>query len=203
MFCLIVKGDIDTEMNTGEMRSDWQQVEDLARELRNPKWQYRALAQLGIAAFYDADLATARTNVGSALEQATKAGDTAAQVRFLIILANGLVQTKTFDQAISYLDNATKLASTVPDAGYQFSAQELRVEALIGLKQSEAAQRAADELLTRTREQRRNSHRATALALLASIAAAQGDGKRADGASRGRNHRRESGRPSPTPGRNV
>jgi CHAT domain-containing protein len=181
MFCLIVKGDIDTEMNTGEMRSDWQQVEDLARDLQNPKWQYRALAQLGIAAFYDADLATARTNVGSALEQATKAGDTAAQVRFLIILANGLVQTKTFDQAISYLDNATKLASTVPDAGYQFSAQELRVEALIGLKQSEAAQRAADELLTRTREQRRNSHRATALALLASIAATQGDGKRAMG----------------------
>ena len=181
MFCLIVKGDIDTEMNTGEMRSDWKQVEDLARDLRNHKWQYRALAQLGIAAFYDADLAMARTNVGNALEQATKAGDTAAQVRFLIILANGLVQTKTFDQAISYLDNATKLASTVPDAGYQFSAQELRVEALIGLKQSDAAQRAADELLTRTGEQRRSSHRATALALLASIAAVQGDGKRAMG----------------------
>lgn len=179
MFCLIVKGDIDTEMNTGEMRSDWQQVEDLARELRKPKWQYRALAQLGIAAFYDADLATARTNVGSALEQATKGGDTAAQVRFLIFLGNGLLQTKTFDQALSYLDNAIKLASTVPDVGYQFSAQELRVEALIGLKQFEAAQRAADELLAHAGEQRRIAHRATALALLANIAAAQGDGKRA------------------------
>src|SRR4029077_3602254 len=27
MFCLIVKGDIDTEINTGAMRQDWEQVE--------------------------------------------------------------------------------------------------------------------------------------------------------------------------------
>jgi hypothetical protein len=60
--------------------------EDLARDLRNEKWQYRALAQLGIAAFYEADVATARTNVGSTLEQASKVDDTAAQVRFLIFL---------------------------------------------------------------------------------------------------------------------
>lgn len=181
MFCLIVKGDIDTEMNTGEMRSDWLEVGELARDLRNLKWQYRALAQLGVAAFYDADLPTARKNVGTALEEATKAGDTAAQVRFLVFLANGLVQTKTFDQAISYLDSAIKLANTVPSAGYQFTAQELRVEALIGLKQFETAQSAADELLTRAREGRRGSHEATALALLANIAAVQGDRKTAMG----------------------
>ena len=67
MFCLIVKVDIDTETNTGAMRQDWEQVEALARELGNTKWQYRALAQLGIAAFYDADLETARKNIGTAL----------------------------------------------------------------------------------------------------------------------------------------
>lgn len=175
MFCLIVKGDIDTEMNTGAMHRDWEQVEQLAKELGNQKWQYRALAQLGIAAFYDADLTTARTNVGTALEEATKAGDRPAQVRFLVILANGLVATKNFDQALAYIDNATKLASTIPDAGYQFTAQELRVEALISLKQFETAQRAADDLLMHAREARRESHEATALGLLAEIASAQND----------------------------
>jgi hypothetical protein len=67
MFCLIVKGDIDTETNTGAMRQDWEQVQILARDLGDTKWQYRALAQLGIAAFYDADLDTAGKDVGTAL----------------------------------------------------------------------------------------------------------------------------------------
>src|SRR5450432_254028 len=53
MFCLIVKGDIDTETNTGAMRQDWEQVQTLAHDLGELKWQYRALAQLSMAAFYD------------------------------------------------------------------------------------------------------------------------------------------------------
>jgi hypothetical protein len=67
MFCLIVKGDIDGEIDSGAMRQDWEQVQALASELGDAKWQYRALAQLGLAAFYDGDLATARKNVASAL----------------------------------------------------------------------------------------------------------------------------------------
>ena len=34
MFCLIVKGDIDGEFNSGAMRRDWENVQALARELR-------------------------------------------------------------------------------------------------------------------------------------------------------------------------
>ncbi|MEO8126673.1 MAG: CHAT domain-containing protein [Bryobacteraceae bacterium] len=175
MFCLIVKGDIDTETNTGAMRKDWEQVETLSQELGNRKWQYRALAQLGIAAFYNADLETARKDVGTALEAATNAGDTAAQVRFLTILSNGLLQSKAYDQALAYLDNATKLASRIPDGGYQFTVEEFRIEALIGLKQLESAQRADDELLLRARETQRGSHEVIALGLAAEIAATRGD----------------------------
>jgi hydrogenase maturation factor HypF (carbamoyltransferase family) len=51
-------------------------------------------AQLGIAAFYDADLETAGKDVGTALAAATKAGDAGAQIRFLTILAHGLVESK-------------------------------------------------------------------------------------------------------------
>lgn len=175
MFCLIVKGDIDTETNTGAMRKDWEQVETLAEELGNRKWQYRALAQLGIAAFYNADLETARKDVGTALEAAMNAGDIAAQVRFLTILSNGLLQSKAYDQALVYLDNATKLASRIPNGGYQFTVEEFRIEALIGLRQLESAQRIDDELLLHARETQRGSHEVTALGLAAEIASTRGD----------------------------
>ena len=39
----------------------------LATELGDNKWQYRALAQLGVAAFYNGDLATAGKNVSQRL----------------------------------------------------------------------------------------------------------------------------------------
>jgi CHAT domain-containing protein len=175
MFCLIVKGDIDTETDTAAMRNDWVEVQALAEQLDDAKWKYRALAQLGIAAFYDADLETARKRVGSALAAARDAGDMATQIRSLTILANGLLQTRMFAQASAYAENAIKMADFLPDAGYQFAAQELRAEALIGLGQLETAQSVANELLTRSREARRSAHEASALALTAEIALARGD----------------------------
>jgi hypothetical protein len=66
-----VKGDIDGEIDAGAMREDWEQVQALAAELGDKKWQYRALAQLGIAAFYNNDLKTAGANVAKALVAAT------------------------------------------------------------------------------------------------------------------------------------
>ena len=175
MFCFIVRGDIDTETNAGAMRQDWEQVQTLARELGNTKWQYRALAQLGIAAFYNADLETARTDVGTALAAATKAGDTGAQIRILTILANGLVESKMYEQALAYLDNAIKIAADTPDAGYQFTAQELRIDALVGLGRLDTAQQVDQEILTHARAIRRAGPEATALGQAADIATARKD----------------------------
>lgn len=172
-FAFIVKGDIDTETNSGAMRTDWQAVEQLAEQSGNQKWQNRALAQLGIAAFYDGDLETARKDVGTALQLATKVGDTAGQIRFLTILAFGLIQTKAYEQALAFVDNAAELAKRTPDVGYQYTAEELRVQALLGLQQLDNAQRANDELLSRAHEAHRGAHEATALALRAQIAAAR------------------------------
>jgi len=175
MFCLIVKGDIDAETNTAAMRDDWRRVQTLAQELGDSKWQYRALAQLGVAAFYDADLQTASKNVGMALAAAMKAGDVGSQIRFLTMLATGLVESKMYDQALAYSQNAIKLAATVPDAGHQFAAAEIQIEALIGLKQHKAAEHAAEDLLTHAKEGGRTSHEAIAMDLLAQIAAARND----------------------------
>jgi CHAT domain-containing protein len=175
LFCLIVKGDIDTETDTGAMKQDWEQVQSLAGELGNTKWQYRALAQLGIAAFYDADLETARKDIGTALAAATKASDAGAQIRMLTILGNGLLASKMYEQGLAYFENAIKLAAGTPDAGYQFTAQELRVDALIGLGRLDAAQQVAQEVLIHAQETRRNGPEATALGLAANVAEARND----------------------------
>ena len=126
MFCLIVKGDIDGEFDSRAMGEDWQQVAALARDLGDAKWQYRALAQLGIAAFYDGDLETARKNVGGALAEATKNGDAGAQIRYLTALGVGLVESKLYDQALPYFENASKIAAATPDAGFPFNTNEQR-----------------------------------------------------------------------------
>jgi hypothetical protein len=97
LFAFIVKGDLDTEINAAAMKQDWSQVRALAQELGNAKWQYRALAQLGIAAFYDTDLETARKDAGGALVAATAAGDVGAQIRILTILADGLSESKMYE----------------------------------------------------------------------------------------------------------
>jgi CHAT domain-containing protein len=179
MFCLIVKGDIDTETNTGAMRQDWESVQALARELGDSKWEYRALAQLSMAAFYDADLEAARKDIGAALAAAMSAGDVGGQIRSLTIIAGGLLHTKIYDQSLAYLANVDKIAASTPDAGYQFTAQEMRIEALIGLRQLEAAQQSIDELLKRARDANRASHEATALKLAADLEDAKNDRKSA------------------------
>ena len=175
MFCLIVKGDIDTETNTGAMRQDWEQVQTLAHDLGELKWQYRALAQLSMAAFYDADLETARTNVGTALSAATTSGDVGGQIRSLTIIAGGLLHTNMYEQSLAYVESVNKIAASTPDAGYQFTVQEMRIEALIGLRQLDTAQRAVDELLVRAREARRTGHEAIGLVLTAYIEDARGE----------------------------
>ena len=179
MFCLIVKGDIDGEIKSGTMRYDWEQVGVLAHELGNTKWQYRALAQLGLVAFYEGDLATARRNVGSAIVAATTAGDAGAQIRYLTVLGIGLVQSGMCEQALPYLDKALNIASGTPDAGYPFLTYEVRLEALIGLKQLDAAQSLATDILTHAQRQHRPQHEAEVLISSARIARARGDNKTA------------------------
>src|SRR5208337_3127524 len=175
MFSFIVKGDIDSEINSGAMRYDWEQVQALAHELNNAEWQYRALAQLGLAAFYEGDLATARKNVGGALAAATAAGDAGAQIRYLTALGIGLVASKMYEQALPYIDNGLKIASATPDAGYPFMTYELRLDALIGLKQFDAAETLATDILKHARDQNRPAHQGQVLIQAADLALARND----------------------------
>lgn len=175
LFAFIVKGDIDGEMETGAMREDWEQVNLLARELGDTKWQYRSTGQLGIAAFYDGDNENAAKNAGMALETAKQNGDIGAQIRFLTVLGIGLMESRMQDQALVFFEQAIALANATPDSGYPFTARAGLISALIGMKQLGRAQTDTEEALQKAREEGRRAHEGVFLGMLARVQFAQGD----------------------------
>ena len=153
MFCLIVKGDFDGEIDVPAMRRDWTEVAALARELANAKWQYRAQGQLGFADFYDGDLASAQRNVGAALIAATNAGDVGAQIFYLSATANGLLNQQMNDEAIIYAERAITIAEANPDAGYPVLAEHVRLLAMVQAGRIEGARTEFNSLLVRAKAQ--------------------------------------------------
>lgn len=175
MLCFIVKGDIDGEMNSDAMRNDWEQVEALSKELGNTKWQYRALAQLGLVAFYEGNLPAARTDVGTALALATKAHDAGAEIRYLTVLGIGLLYSKMYVQSLPYFTHALEIARATPDSGYPYVTQQARLQALIGLGQLDAAQRLDTAYLAEAQKDRQPGQEAMALILASTIAQARNE----------------------------
>jgi hypothetical protein len=97
----------------------------------------------------------------------------------LTALGQGMVESRMYEQALPYLDSALKIANATPDAGYQFLAQEVRLGALTGLKQFDAAQKLAEEILFRARQARRNAHEADVLGRIVALHRTRGDNSRA------------------------
>jgi|HubBroStandDraft_6_1064221.scaffolds.fasta_scaffold04207_6 CHAT domain-containing protein len=153
MFCFIVKGDFDGEIDVPAMRRDWTEVAALAKEMANAKWQYRAQGQLGFADFYDGNLASAQRNVGAALIAATNAGDVGAQIFYLSATANGLLSQQMNDQAIIYAERAIVIAEANPDAGYPVVAEHARLLAMLQAGQIEGARTELNSLLVRAKAQ--------------------------------------------------
>ena len=179
MFCLIVKGDFDGESEHAAMARDWEEVHALAKELGDKRWEHRAMAQLGIAAYYNADLEGARQRVGAALFAAHALGDKPGEMLALSILANGLNYTKLYGQSLPYAEQAIKLAKEDPDIGYPYVAHQPQLTALIGTSKLDAAQTLADEMLAFASERRGHALEAAVLIQEALLARARKDDARA------------------------
>lgn len=167
LFAFAAKGEIDAECDTSAMRHDWESVAVLARELSDQKWSYRATAQLGLVAFYDGDIETARGNVVAALGAATKAGDKASQVRFLAIISKGLAEAGSLDTSLQTADRALQLAATIPDSGFPYLPTAVKIGALVGLKRLNDAETIAQEVVARAKSDGRASQEVAGLANLA------------------------------------
>lgn len=149
MFCLTVKGDFDGEIDVPAMRRDWTEVANLATQLANKKWEYRAVGQLGFADFYEGDLASAQRSVGTALIAAFSTGDIGAQIFYLSATANGMLSQEMNDQAISYAERAIAIAEANPDSGFPVLAHHAKLLAMVQSGKVEGAQIELEKLLVR------------------------------------------------------
>jgi tetratricopeptide (TPR) repeat protein len=147
--------------------------------LGDRQWENRATAQLGIAAYYNADLESARQRVGLALMGAHSIGDKPGEMLTLAILANGLNFTKLYGQALPYAEQSISLAKSNPDIGYPHVAYQAKLTALIGTGNLGAAQQLADEMLAFARERGGKALESNIIGQIALVARLRGDQERA------------------------
>lgn len=149
LFALTVKGDLDGEIDQSAARQDWTEAMLLAKELGRTKWIYRAEGQLGLADYYDGDLASCQRKVASALTAAVKYQDVGAEIFFLSATAEGYVlQRLSQTEAIKYASQAIAIASTHPDAGSPKSANQVLIEALAATGNAPKAEQLVLKLLS-------------------------------------------------------
>jgi tetratricopeptide (TPR) repeat protein len=118
LFCLMVLGDIDGELDAAPMRRDWEAALKLAQDLGDKKLENRASGELGFALFLEGDMTSARQKVAGALVGAMMFGDIGAQIRYLAAVGHAYVQLGSYDDALGYFDKALKIAAANPDAGW-------------------------------------------------------------------------------------
>ena len=133
IFALQVKGDVDFELDASLAKQDWQEVLQVAQRSDNKKWIRRARGELGLAAFVEGDLLTARQQVSTAVIEATLSGDIGSQVRYLGAIGTGFTAMRNFDEGLTRLDQALAIAAKNPVVGYSFPTQEAKIQALSGL----------------------------------------------------------------------
>ena len=179
LFSLVVRGDIDGELDAAPMRRDWEAVLEVAQKLGDKKWQNRASGEIGFSMFLEGEMTPARQRVGSALMGAMAMHDAGAQIRYLAAIGQGFVLLGSYDEGLAYLDKAMKVADGIPEAGYQFMVQEGRLQAFKGMGKLEAAQQLADELLAQSRARHKHVKETQTLITASAIAIARHDEARA------------------------
>jgi CHAT domain-containing protein len=175
LFCLIVRGDIDGEIDAVPMRRDWEAALKIAQALGDKKWENRASGELGFALFLEGDMAAARQKVAGALIGATMLQDTGAQIRYLAAIGHAFVQLGSYDDALGYFDKALKIAAANPDSGYQFVVNEGRLQAFRGMGKLDAAEQLANEIIAQARARQKHVKETQALITAATAASAKGD----------------------------
>jgi CHAT domain-containing protein len=175
LFCLVVRGDIDGEIDAVPMRRDWEAALKIAQTLGDKKWENRASGELGFSLFLEGDMAAARQKVAGAFIGATMLQDAGAQIRYLSAIGHAFVQMRSYDDALGYFDKALKIAASNPDAGYPFLVNEGRLQAFRGMGKLDAAEQLADEIIAQARSRQKHVKETQALITAGTVALAKKD----------------------------
>src|SRR5579872_6879056 len=113
--CLTVKGDVDLDFDTDLAARDWTEALAIAKNLGDSAWINRASGELGVISFLRGDYRAGTLQVMGALTQSQKLNDLGAQIRYLTLIGEGLIQLGRYDQAIAMFDQAMAVGHGNPD----------------------------------------------------------------------------------------
>jgi len=177
--CLIVRGDVDLEIDAPGAQSDWASALALAGELGDRKWQSRAQGELGMIAFILGDTGTALSQVTQALVAANATGDIGAQIRYCAAIATGLHLSAEYEQAIKYFDIALAIASKHKETGFQYISIWGKASALLELGRVDDADRLIQEALVQADADDRRVKKVQLLIAAADVAKVRGQAGKA------------------------
>ena len=160
---LVVKGNIDMEIEPPASRRDWEEVLATARSLDDKLWQSRAQGELGIIAFFEGDSARARDMVSGAVMNAFLNGDVASQIRYLTLIGAAMADLGRTGEGLAYLDKALSIAAAKPDVPFPLLTHTARVRALARANRMTEARDALNRALARARESRVTDYEAELL----------------------------------------
>jgi len=127
---LVVKGEVDLNLDGLSSRPVWQEVESLATSMGERQLASRASGELGILAFLAGNSSEAKWRVGKALVYARIVNDVGAQIRYLSMIGQGFAEVGRSEEALKYLDSALDKAARNPDTGFPRLATIGKVSAL-------------------------------------------------------------------------
>ena len=147
----------------------WQEIQRLAFKKGQVQLATRAVGEQGIAAFLLGDTTTAKKQVVRAWGLSKVERDPAATVRYASVFGAGLVQVHDYKEALTFLDQAIKLANSNTALAYPTIAIYAKIDALSGLKDYAAALALANSSLARLENTPYEEHKAQVLISRGSI----------------------------------
>jgi len=145
---LTILGMLETNYDAGMARATWAKVERLAIRQHHFLLASRAVGEQGIAAFLLGDITAAKKDVLRAWMVA-KVSDPAAHIRYASVYGAGLVELHKYQEALSPLDEAIRVAKDTPGAAYPTIAITAKIKALSGLGRNQEALALAEKELQR------------------------------------------------------
>lgn len=142
---LVIKGEIDEDLDPSLAGNSWREVQTLAEKLKNDAWANRARGELGLVAFLQGDIGGSVVALGQALKVAQSNGDVSSLVRWLTLFGHGYVQLGRPQEALDFYDRALKAAAAVPELQFPVMTYVGRSNALIRLGRADEADRILTE----------------------------------------------------------
>ncbi len=176
---LVVKGEVDLDLDGLSSRPVWKEVESLAGSMGERQLASRASGELGILAFLEGNSSEAKWRVGKALVYAKLVNDVGAQIRYLSMIGQGFAEVGRSEEALKYLDAALDKAARNPDTGFPRLATIGKVSALTTAGRYGEARALLNHALAFAKAKSLIGYQVDALAQYGVIAAKSGDTRRA------------------------